>query len=100
MARDALKAIGIGKVVQRVGDGTLGWREFGPFNAILVGAASPSVPKPLVEQLAMGGKLLIPIGNREEQELLLIERTPAGTRESRLDAMRFVPLIGEHGFAH
>jgi protein-L-isoaspartate(D-aspartate) O-methyltransferase len=100
MARDALKTCGIGNVIQRVGDGTLGWPEFAPYDAILVGAASPTIPQPLVDQLAVGGKLLIPVGDREEQELLLVQRTPEGTRRSSLDAMRFVPLIGEHGFKH
>lgn len=100
MAREALRSCGIEKVIQRVGDGTLGWPEFAPYDAILVGAASPTVPQPLVDQLTVGGKLLIPIGDREEQELLLIERTAEGSRRTTHDAMRFVPLIGEHGFSH
>lgn len=98
MAREALKAVGIEKVVQRVGDGSLGWPEFAPFDAILVGAASPDVPQPLVDQLAEGGKLLVPVGDKEEQVLLQVQRTPTGIVRTRLDAMRFVPLIGAHGF--
>ncbi len=97
-ARTALASAGITGVVFRVGDGTLGWKEFAPFDAILVGAASPDVPKPLLEQLAVGGQLLVPIGGRDEQRLIRIRRTPTGFERTELDAMRFVPLIGAHGF--
>jgi protein-L-isoaspartate(D-aspartate) O-methyltransferase len=99
-ARANLHACGVEHVTQRVGDGTLGWPEHAPFDAILVGAASPEVPPPLLDQLAVGGQLLIPIGGREEQSLLRIRRTGSGYERTRLDAMRFVPLIGAHGFAH
>lgn len=98
-ARAALEACGIAHVVQRVGDGTLGWPEHGPYDAILVGAASPDVPQPLVDQLAVGGQLLVPVGGRDEQVLLRVRRTETGMTRTRLDAMRFVPLIGAHGFS-
>lgn len=97
-ARDHLRACGIEHVIQRVGDGTLGWPEYAPFDAILVGAASPDVPQPLVDQLAVGGQLLIPVGGRDEQQLLRVRRTADGLERTTLDAMRFVPLIGTHGF--
>ena len=97
-ARDSLRSCGIERVVQRVGDGTLGWPEEAPFDAILVGAASPGVPQPLVDQLAVGGQLLIPVGAREEQSLVRIRRTATGVERTTFDAMRFVPLIGTHGF--
>lgn len=97
-ARETLRRAGIERVVQRVGDGTLGWPEYAPFDAILVGAASPSVPQPLVDQLAVGGLLLIPVGGREEQALLRLRRTATGIERTAFDAMRFVPLIGAHGF--
>lgn len=97
-ARASLVACGITDVIQRVGDGTLGWPEFGPYDAILVGAASPDVPTPLLDQLAVGGQLLVPVGGRDEQVLVRIRRTAAGFERSRLDAVRFVPLIGTHGF--
>lgn len=97
-ARDAFRACGIDRVVQRVGDGTLGWPEFAPFDAILVGAAGPEVPSPLRDQLAMGGQLLIPVGDRDGQRLLRVRRTDGGFVEERLDPVRFVPLIGTHGF--
>jgi protein-L-isoaspartate(D-aspartate) O-methyltransferase len=97
-ARDALKRCGIEHVIQRVGEGSLGWPEYGPYDAILVGAASPVVPQPLLDQLAIGGQLLIPIGDRDTQQLMRIQKTPDGLERSTLDAMRFVPLIGAHGF--
>lgn len=97
-ARESLRRAGIDRVVQRVGDGTLGWPEFAPFDAILVGAASPSVPQPLIDQLKVGGQLLIPIGGREEQALLRLRRSADGIERATFDAMRFVPLIGAHGF--
>jgi len=97
-ARDAFRACGIDRVVQRVGDGTLGWPEFAPFDAILVGAAAPAVPEPLRTQLAVGGQLLMPIGERDQQRLLRLRRTTAGWEEQWLDPVRFVPLIGAHGF--
>jgi protein-L-isoaspartate(D-aspartate) O-methyltransferase len=99
-AREALRRCGIDHVIQRVGDGTLGWPDFGPYDAILVGAASPDVPQPLLDQLAIGGQLLIPVGDREGQTLLRIRRTADGFERTKLDAMRFVPLIGAHGFTH
>ncbi|MBX3175705.1 MAG: protein-L-isoaspartate(D-aspartate) O-methyltransferase [Gemmatimonadaceae bacterium] len=99
LAREALRRCGIEHVIQRVGDGTLGWPEYGPYDAILVGAASPAVPQPLLDQLAVGGQLLIPIGDREVQKLVRVRRTSdAEFEETTLDAMRFVPLIGRHGF--
>lgn len=97
-ARASLTSAGIERVVHRVGDGTLGWKEFGPFDAILVGAASPDVPAPLLEQLALGGQLLVPVGGRDEQVLVRVRRTETGFDHTRLDAVRFVPLIGAHGF--
>ena len=97
-ARDNLRACGIEHVIQRVGDGTLGWPEYAPFDAILVGAASPDVPQPLLDQLAEGGQLLIPVGGRDEQQLIRIRRTTEGMERRTLEAMRFVPLIGAHGY--
>ncbi|MBA3853693.1 MAG: protein-L-isoaspartate O-methyltransferase [Gemmatimonas sp.] len=98
-AREALRRCGIDHVIQRVGDGTLGWPEHGPYDAILVGAASPDVPQPLLDQLTEGGQLLIPVGDRDTQQLLRIRRSATGFERTPLDAMRFVPLIGQHGFA-
>jgi protein-L-isoaspartate(D-aspartate) O-methyltransferase len=97
-ARAALEAAGIRNVTVLVGDGTLGWRPFAPYDAILVSAASPEVPAPLVEQLAEGGRMVIPIGERDTQTLVLLRREPGGVRTSTLADVRFVPLLGEHGF--
>lgn len=98
LAKAALRASGTGHVHIMVGDGSLGWPEHAPFDAILVGAASPNVPQPLVDQLAIGGQLLVPVGDREEQVLKRVTRTADGTEHTTLEAMRFVPLIGTHGF--
>jgi protein-L-isoaspartate(D-aspartate) O-methyltransferase len=97
-ARAALAAAGIRNVTILVGDGTLGWRPFAPYDAILVSAASPEVPAPLVEQLAIGGRMVIPLGDRDAQVLTLVERTDQGVRTSTIGDVRFVPLLGEFGF--
>ena len=81
-----------------VGDGTLGWRPFAPYDAILVSAASPEIPAPLVEQLALGGRMVIPLGDRASQTLTLVERREDGIRTSTIADVRFVPLVGEFGF--
>ncbi len=97
-ARAALEAAGLRNVTVLVGDGTLGWRPFGPYDAILVSAASPQVPGPLLEQLAPGGRLVIPIGDRDTQVLNLIRREGDQLVTTTLGDARFVPLIGEFGF--
>ncbi len=91
-----LKARGYDSVQVRVGDGWLGWPEHAPFDAIILAAAPEQVPPALVEQLAPGGRLCLPIGGRDEaQELLLIARAADGTlTERRLEAVRFVPMTG------
>jgi protein-L-isoaspartate(D-aspartate) O-methyltransferase len=97
-AKAALAASGIRNVTVLVGDGTLGWRPFAPYDAILVSAASPDIPAPLVDQLAAGGRMVIPLGDREAQTLTLVERTAEGIRTSTIGDVRFVPLVGEFGF--
>jgi protein-L-isoaspartate(D-aspartate) O-methyltransferase len=97
-ARLALAAAGIRNVTVLVGDGTLGWRPFAPYDAILVSAASPEVPAPLVEQLAPGGRMVIPLGDRASQTLTLVERRGDAVRTSTIADVRFVPLVGEFGF--
>jgi protein-L-isoaspartate(D-aspartate) O-methyltransferase len=99
-ARVALAAAGIRNVTVLVGDGTLGWRPFAPYDAILVSAASPEVPAPLIEQLATGGRMVIPLGDRETQTLTLVERGERGIRTSTIGDVRFVPLLGEFGFSN
>lgn len=98
-ARRVLADIGVNNVSVLVGDGTLGWRQFAPYDAIVVAAASPIVPQPLVEQLSPGGRLLLPLGPRDAQVLTLVTRGIDGSlrHESVVDAI-FVPLLGKHGF--
>jgi protein-L-isoaspartate(D-aspartate) O-methyltransferase len=98
-ARDAIKLSGVSNVSLLLGDGTYGWKEYAPYDAILVGAASPDVPQPLLDQLADGGRLLVPVGSREEQELLLITRKGDTFKRETLAPVRFVPLVGDHGWA-
>jgi protein-L-isoaspartate(D-aspartate) O-methyltransferase len=97
-ARAALEAAGIRNVTVLVGDGTLGWRPFAPYDAILVAAASPDIPAPLMEQLAPGGRLIIPLGDRHSQVLTLAQRVGDDVRTSTVVDVRFVPLLGEFGF--
>jgi len=97
-ARAVLQAVGIHNVTVLVGDGTLGWRPFAPYDAILVAAASPTVPAPLVEQLAPGGRLVIPIGDRHVQVLQLLRKVGDRIETTSLGDVRFVPLLGEFGF--
>ena len=96
--RDALEAAGIRNVTVLVGDGTLGWRPFAPYDAILVAAASPEIPAPLVEQLAPGGRMVIPLGDRANQSLTLVRREGDELRTTTVADVRFVPLLGEFGF--
>jgi protein-L-isoaspartate(D-aspartate) O-methyltransferase len=97
-ARAALEGAGIRNVTVLVGDGTLGWRPFAPYDAILVAAASPEIPAPLVEQLSAGGRLVIPLGNRENQTLTVARRVGDQLQISTVADVRFVPLLGQFGF--
>ena len=97
-ARDAIRESGARNVSLLAGDGTLGWREYGPFDAILVTAGAPQEPPPLVEQLAEGGRMLIPIGEREEQRLTLVTRHGDALDRRDMGPARFVPLVGMHGW--
>lgn len=97
-AQTVLRVAGTRNVSVLLGDGTLGWSAYAPYDAILVTAGGPEVPTPLVEQLAPGGRLLIPIGERGAQTLTLVERTGDGVRQQTLGQALFVPLVGEHGF--
>jgi protein-L-isoaspartate(D-aspartate) O-methyltransferase len=104
-AQRALREAGVTNASVLLGDGTLGWSSYAPYDAILVAAGGPEVPPPLVEQLAPDGRLLIPLGQRGGgggvmQVLTLVERvgrTPE-VRHTPLGSARFVPLVGEHGF--
>ena len=97
-AKAALDQAGITNATVLVGDGTLGWRSCAPFDAIVVAAASPGIPEPLREQLAPGGRMVIPVGMGETQQLGLVEREGNSFRETVMADVRFVPLLGRHGF--
>lgn len=97
-ARDALADVGISNASVVVGDGTLGWRAYAPYDAIVVAAASPSVPAPLIEQLSEGGRIVIPLGNQDQQVLTLVEKEGGRVRTTIVSDVRFVPLLGEFGF--
>ena len=94
-----LRSLGINNVSIRQADGTNGWRVYAPFDAILVAAGGPEVPKPLLDQLELGGKLVIPIGeNQKTQTLVRVTRTESGFKSEDHGPCAFVPLIGEHGW--
>ena len=98
-ARQALDDLGHRNVALLTGDGTVGWSRYAPYDAILVAAAAPDVPQALVEQLAPGGRLLIPLGDRHTQTLTLVRRTAAGgTEREMVLGCVFVPLIGRFGW--
>ncbi len=97
-AQRRLDALGYTNIVYRIADGTYGWAEHAPYQAILVAAAAPEVPEPLLAQLDVGGRLVIPVGSGGVQELLLVRRTPEGLERRRLLPCRFVKLIGRHGW--
>jgi protein-L-isoaspartate(D-aspartate) O-methyltransferase len=93
-----LARLGYANAHVHCGDGTLGLPELAPFDAILVAAAAPAVPKPLLAQLAEGGRLVLPVGEAEHQELQLIEKHGDAFLTKRLEGCRFVPLVGYHGW--
>jgi protein-L-isoaspartate(D-aspartate) O-methyltransferase len=98
-ARETLARAGYGRVQVHVGDGTLGLPEHAPFAAIAVAAAAPRLPQALYEQLEERGRLVVPIGRRQGQDLQLIVRSPEGPAVVRSVPCRFVPLVGEEGFS-
>lgn len=98
-ARDALDSLELKNVALMVGDGSIGWRKFAPFSVIVVSAASPRIPDALVEQLADDGRMLIPVGTRDEQELILVRREAGEViAEPVEDGCTFVPLLGRYGW--
>jgi protein-L-isoaspartate(D-aspartate) O-methyltransferase len=97
-AQKVLDALGYKNIHLKVGDGTLGWPEECPFDAILVTAGSPQVPRPLTEQLALDGRLVIPVGDRFSQTLTLVRKTKDGLNYEYHGGCRFVRLIGQHGW--
>ena len=98
-ARKVLDQLNYFNVLIKVFDGTQGWPEEAPFEAIIVTAASPGIPEPLLEQLAVKGRMIIPVGDKFSQSLKKIKRTEKGFQEEDLGGVRFVSLIGRHGWS-
>lgn len=97
-ARALLDKMEYYNVAIHVGDGTLGWRDHAPYDAILVTAGAPELPRPLLDQLAVGGRMVIPLGDEQSQVLKRLRRTATGLAEERLGDCRFVKLWGKFGW--
>ena len=92
-ARERLRALALDNVITKVGDGYLGWPEQAPFDGILVTAAPRGIPRALLDQLATGGRMVLPVGSGEVQELRVVDRTDDGFAENVVKRVRFVPLL-------
>ncbi|MCH9647880.1 MAG: protein-L-isoaspartate(D-aspartate) O-methyltransferase [Deltaproteobacteria bacterium] len=97
-AIDRIREMGFDNVKIQIFDGTFGWSDVGPFDRILVTAGAPKTPKPLLDQLKVGGRLVLPEGDRDRQKLILYERTPEALIRTEGESVAFVPLIGRHGW--
>jgi protein-L-isoaspartate(D-aspartate) O-methyltransferase len=97
-SREILQRLGVRNVSLLLGDGTLGWSSYAPYDAILVSAAAPQVPQPLADQLGEGGRLLIPLGGRDEQVLAVLTKRGAELDRRDIGPVRFVPLVGKYGW--
>ena len=92
-------SLGYRNISYRVGDGTLGWEIYAPFDAILVAAGGPEIPEPLVEQLEVGGRMVLPIGKEQKSQVLVrVTKKEKGYETENCGPCAFVPLIGEHGW--
>jgi protein-L-isoaspartate(D-aspartate) O-methyltransferase len=99
-ARTALDGLGVMNVALLVGDGSIGWKKYAPFDVITVAAASPSVPQALLDQLAPGGRMLVPVGSRTGQDMVLVSRDAEGgvSETVAMPDCTFVPLLGRYGW--
>jgi protein-L-isoaspartate(D-aspartate) O-methyltransferase len=97
-ARKLLYELGYFNVEIKIFDGTFGWMEESPFDAIIVTAGSPDIPQPLIDQLAIGGRLVIPAGDAFVQDLFRVSKTEEGIKKEDLGGCRFVKLIGKYGW--
>lgn len=98
LAQQHLAHLGYRNFEIAIGDGTLGYPPRAPYDAIVVSAAAPEIPQSLIEQLAIGGRMVLPVGSRELQDLILVRKSQDGIFRARLDGCAFVPLIGQEGF--
>jgi protein-L-isoaspartate(D-aspartate) O-methyltransferase len=97
-AEEMLEGLEYRNVTVVVGDGSLGLAAHAPFDAIVVSAAAPSIPQPLLEQLREGGRMVLPVGPAEAQELKVVRKREGRAMVTNLEGCRFVPLIGEQGY--
>ena len=96
-ARRILHALGY-RVASKAGDGTVGWSEFAPYDGVIVTAAAPDIPDVLIQQLAQGGRLVIPVGDLDIQQLQVVTKNPKGLERREISGFKFVPLIGKKGW--
>lgn len=97
-AQQILDDLGYHNVKVHIGDGSLGWEEHAPFDAVVIGAAAPGLPRPLLDQLRLGGRLVVPMGEQDLQTLVCVWKEPDGIHEEYWGECRFVKLRGEHGW--
>jgi protein-L-isoaspartate(D-aspartate) O-methyltransferase len=97
-ARNILADLGYNNIMFKAFDGTLGWKEYEPYDAIMVTAGAPKIPEPLLDQLADGGRLIIPVGNRFSQELIKVTKKNGNIIQKNFGGCRFVDLVGVHGW--
>ena len=98
-ARKLLDKLNYHNIVMRCADGTKGWKDESPYNAIMVTAGAPTIPEVLIEQLAEGGRLVVPVGDQHSQDLIKITKGQGEIHQTNLGGCRFVKLVGEHGWA-
>jgi protein-L-isoaspartate(D-aspartate) O-methyltransferase len=97
-SKELLDRLGYTNILFKAFDGTLGWKEFEPYDAIMVTAGAPRIPQPLLDQMAEGGRIILPIGNRYSQDLVKVTKLKDNYKEENLGGCRFVDLIGVHGW--
>lgn len=97
-ARKIFEKLGYYNIIPKYADGTMGWREESPFDAIIVTAGAPEIPKPLVDQLATGGRMVIPVGSSFSQKMVKLVKEERGMHQSELGGCRFVRLVGQYGW--
>lgn len=97
-ARKVFDTLHYYNILSRLDDGTMGWQEYAPYDAIIVTAGGPEIPQPLVDKLADNGRMVIPVGERDVQELHLVKKVDGEVEIEKMESVRFVSLIGEHGW--